>query len=101
MTTSFQDTQRSETAKLLEYGRSLFDLRRYKDAESTLRQALARDPQSWTGHYLLGSSLLAQADDRPEKAQEGLKEARRVIALRPDNEYGYFVLAWAHLCLGK
>jgi tetratricopeptide (TPR) repeat protein len=99
--TSFQDYQETAASRLLAYGQSLFDLRRYKDAESTLRQALARDPQSWVGHYFLGAALLAQSDGRPEKAREGLSEARRTIALRPDNETGYFLLSWAHLCLNK
>ncbi len=98
MPTSFQDSQKTESARLLEHGRMLFDLRRYPDSESTLRQALARDPQSWLGHYLLGSALLAQSDGKPEKVREGLSEARRAIALRPDNEDGYFLLSWAHLC---
>ncbi len=98
---TFQNTQRSESAKLLQYGQSLFDLRRYKDAESTLRQALAHDPQSFLGHYFLGCALLAQSDDKPEKAREGLSEAKRAIALRPDSEDGYFLLAWAHLCLAR
>ena len=99
--TNFQDSQRTETAKLLEYGQTLFDLRRYKDAEATLRQALARDPNSWLGHYFLGAALLAQSDDKPEQAQAGLKEAKRTIALRPDHATGYFLLSWAYLCLGK
>lgn len=91
-----------ETSKLLEYGRSLYDLRRYAEAEATIRKFLARDPQSWMGHYYLSASLLAQVDDdKPDKIDEGLKEAKKTIALRPDWEGGYFLLAWAHLCRRK
>lgn len=90
-----------ETGKLLEYGRSLYDLRRYAEAETTIRKFLARDPQSWLGHYYLSASLLAQSDDKSDKIDEGLKEAKKTIALRPDWEGGYFLLAWAHLCRRK
>ncbi len=77
------------TARLLEYGRSLYELRRYPEAEAQLRKYLARDPQSWAGHYYLGAAMLAQAGAKPEKIKDGLKEAQRTIALRPEGELGF------------
>jgi tetratricopeptide (TPR) repeat protein len=79
----------------------LYDLRRYAEAEATLRKFLARDPQNALGHYYLSAALLAQSDDKSEKIDEGLKEAKKTISLRPDWEGGYFLLAWAHLCRRK
>jgi tetratricopeptide (TPR) repeat protein len=101
MPPTFQDNQSIEAARMLAYGKSLYDLHRYKDAEANLRQCLARDPRNWSGHYYLGASLLAQSESRLEKARDGLKEAQRAVALQPDTAAGYFLLSWAHLCCGK
>jgi tetratricopeptide (TPR) repeat protein len=90
-----------EPSKLLNYGRSLYDLRRYADAEAALRGFVAYNPQNWMGHYYLGCSLLAQSDNQPDKIEEGLKEAQKTVTLCPDIENGYFLLTWAHLCRRK
>jgi tetratricopeptide (TPR) repeat protein len=94
---NFQEAHKNEVETLVEQGRLLLDLQRYADAEDNLRKALARDPQNPKGHSYLAVALLAQGDHKPEKLENGLREARRTITLHPDGVSGYFLLAWGQL----
>jgi hypothetical protein len=97
----FQESQKAGAEKLLERGRAAYDVHHYAEAESLLRQVLTREPQSWLGHYYLSAALLAQSDQKPEKARDGLAEAKRTVGLRPDSDIVHFLLGWAYLCLRK
>lgn len=87
-----------------EQGKVLYDLRRYPDAEKTLRQALSRDPNHWESHVYLSLALVRQstsAQPRPEKEKAALDEARRAVKLGPEREMSYFVLALAYFANRK
>jgi tetratricopeptide (TPR) repeat protein len=85
---------KDETARLLEYGRVLYSLKRYPDTEANARKLLARDPKNWKGHYYLSASLLYQYGG---KNAEAVSEAHKAIALSPESAECHFLLAWAHL----
>jgi tetratricopeptide (TPR) repeat protein len=76
----------------------LHDLRRYAEAELTLRKLLAGDPHNRRGHYYLASSLFYQGYP---KILEGIAEAQKTIALDPDHASGYFLLAWGYFLSHK
>ncbi len=85
-------------------GKALYELGRYPDAEKQLRQVLSREPGHWQAHAYLALSLLSQsssANPKPAKLSDGLQEARRAVAQKPDHEFPYFVLAWAYLANRK
>lgn len=79
---------------------ALYDLRRYAEAEGQFRKTLAYEPNHFGAHAFLAFSLLAQIQPGgtdPARLDEALREAKRAVALRPDNELGYTALAWCSL----
>ncbi len=74
----------------LSQARLLLETSRFNDAESTLRQILAVDPDNDTIHALLSLALLYQ--DINENA---LQEARAAVSLAPDIAYNHYVHALA------
>jgi tetratricopeptide (TPR) repeat protein len=66
----------------------LLQTRRYKDAESALRQALAAVPNDADAHSLLALSLYYQ-----DRNADALREARAAIGLAPDDGFAHYVRA--------
>ena len=64
-------------------GLALYHIKKYPDAEKTLRFALGLDPKLQAAHYNLGLVLLAEK--RPAEARESFLRARQ---LGPDNPFG-------------
>jgi tetratricopeptide (TPR) repeat protein len=86
--------------KTYQQGVTLFSLRRYPESENMLRQVLARDPRHGLAHAYLALSLLSQSTasaPQPGKLRDGLEEARRAVAAKPDDDFPFFALAWASL----
>ncbi len=74
--------------KHLAQAQLLLQTRRYKDAESALRQALAAAPNDAHAHALLALALYYQ-----DRNDEALRESRTAIGLAPDADYAYYVRA--------
>jgi len=74
----------------LSQARLLLETSRFNDAESTLRQILAVDPDNDTIHALLSLALLYQ-----DKNENALHEARTAVGLAPDIAYNHYVHALA------
>jgi len=74
--------------KHLAQAQLLLHTRRYKDAESALRQALAAAPNDAHAHALLALALYYQ-----DRNDEALRESRTAIGLAPDADYGHYVRA--------
>ncbi len=74
----------------------LLQTRRYKDAESALRQALAAAPNDADAHALLALALYYQ-----DRNEEALRESRTAIGLAPDSDYGHYVRALILLDQGR
>ncbi|MBN1889701.1 MAG: tetratricopeptide repeat protein [Thermoflexales bacterium] len=72
----------------LTYARLLLQTRRYKEAETALREALAGDPADADAH-----ALLALAIYRQDRYPEALQEARAAVGLAPDDAYNHYVVA--------
>jgi Tfp pilus assembly protein PilF len=64
-------------------GLALYHLKRYPEAESSLRFALSLDPQMQAAHYNLGLVLVAER--RSEEARASFRRARQ---LAPDTPFG-------------
>ena len=64
-------------------GLALYHLRRYPEAESSLRFALSLDPQMQAAYYNLG--LVLVAENRSEEAKAAFRQARR---LDPNTPFG-------------
>jgi len=74
--------------KHLTQAQHLLHTRRYKDAESTLRQALAAAPNDAAAHALLALALYYQ-----ERNTDALRESRIAIGLAPDDAFAHYVRA--------
>ncbi len=74
--------------KHLTQAQLLIRTRRYKDAESALRQALAAAPNDAHAHALLAMALYYQ-----DRNDEALRESRTAIGLAPDADYAHYVRA--------
>jgi tetratricopeptide (TPR) repeat protein len=74
----------------------LLHTKRFKDAETTLREALVADPDSAYAHGLL-SFTLYQLD----RNVEALREAEAAIALAPNDASNYYYQALALLALQR
>src|SRR5580765_2731980 len=68
-------------------GLALYNLRRYPEAESSLRFALSLDPQMQAAYYNLG--LVLVAENRSEEAKAAFRQVRR---LAPDTPFGQAAL---------
>ena len=68
-------------------GLALYHLKRYPEAESSLRFALSLDPKLQAGYYNLGLVLTAQ--NRPQEAKAAFRQARE---LAPDTPFGQAAL---------
>jgi tetratricopeptide (TPR) repeat protein len=91
---------KSQADQHYQQGWTLYDLRRYSEAESAFRGAVAYNPQHAAGHSALALSLIAQSNrvsPKPEKVEEGIREARKGITLAPEDDFAYRVLVWACL----
>jgi tetratricopeptide (TPR) repeat protein len=64
-------------------GVALFNLKRYPQAEASLRFALSLEPDMIGAHYNLGLVLLAQ-----NRAEEARAAFRRAKELSPDSQFG-------------
>jgi Tfp pilus assembly protein PilF len=64
-------------------GLALYHLKRYPEAESSLRFALSLDPQMQAAYYNLG--LVLVAEKRPDEARAAFRRARQ---LAPDSPFG-------------
>jgi Tfp pilus assembly protein PilF len=64
-------------------GLALYHLKRYPEAESSLRFALSLDPKMQAAYYNLG--LVLVAEQRPEEARAAFRRARQ---LAPDSPFG-------------
>lgn len=69
-------------------GQEALALRRYSDAETAYREAIARDPQDWRSLTGLGRALLVQK--RNDEAETRLRDSLRIAPEEPE----------AHLYLG-
>lgn len=65
-------------------GVALFNLKRYAEAEASLRFALSLEPQMIGAHYNLGLVLLAA--NRADEARAAFRRARE---LAPDSQFGH------------
>ena len=68
-------------------GLALYHLRRYPEAESSLRFALSLDPQMQAAYYNLG--LVLVAENRSEEAKAAFRQVRR---LDPNTPFGQAAL---------
>jgi len=68
-------------------GLALYHLKRYPEAESSLRFALSLDPKLQAGYYNLG--LVLMAEKRPQEARAAFRRARE---LAPDSPFGQAAL---------
>jgi tetratricopeptide (TPR) repeat protein len=66
--------------------------RKYADAESLARQAVALDESSWNGHFELARALVGM-----RKGDQAEASALRATQLKPDNAPAHLVLANAHM----
>jgi len=64
-------------------GLALYHLKRYPEAESSLRFALSLDPQMQAAYYNLGLVLVAE-----NRKDEALAVFRRALTLAPDTPFG-------------
>jgi Tfp pilus assembly protein PilF len=64
-------------------GLALYHLKRYPEAESSLRFALSLDPKLQAGYYNLG--LVLMAENRPQEARAAFRQARE---LAPETPFG-------------
>jgi Flp pilus assembly protein TadD len=64
-------------------GLALFHLKRYPEAESSLRFALTLDPKMQAAYYNLG--LVLAAENRRDEARAAFRRARQ---LGPENPFG-------------
>jgi tetratricopeptide (TPR) repeat protein len=80
----------------LTYARLLLQTRRYKEAETALREALAGDPADADAHVLLALTIYHQ-----ERYPEALQEARSAVGLAPDDAYNHYVVALILLAQGQ
>src|SRR5919108_4989645 len=64
-------------------GLALYHLKRYPEAESSLRFALSLDPKMQAAYYNLG--LVLVAENRPDEARAAFRRARQ---LAPDTPFG-------------
>lgn len=64
-------------------GLALYHLKRYPEAESSLRFALTLDPKLQAGYYNLG--LVLMAENRPQEARAAFRQARE---LGPESPFG-------------
>ncbi|WP_022798501.1 ATP-binding protein [Thermus islandicus] len=78
------------------YGRLLYHLRRYGEAEEVYRRVLAQDPGNLDARWGLAEVLLALG-----RAKEAELLARQVLAVRPDYPLARFTLAKALLEEGR
>jgi tetratricopeptide (TPR) repeat protein len=78
-------------AHCLRLGELCFGERRFAEAESWLRQAVARDPASAAAHRALGNTLRMRDD--AAGAEAALREC---IRLAPDDPQGYVALAFLY-----
>ena len=94
-----------QTAEALyERALALYDLRKYSEAESMLRKALAYEPGHSGAHAFLAFALLAQYSPgvaSPNRLEEALRESKRAISLQPDSGLGYSALGWSSLALRR
>ncbi len=72
----------SNVAALEEIADNELSLERYPRAEVAASQAVALDPSSYTGHYILG--FLRSREGKWEEALKRLKEANRLKANNPE-----------------
>ena len=68
-------------------GLALYNLRRYPEAESSLRFALSLDPQMQAAYYNLG--LVLVAENRSEEAKAAFRQVRQ---LDPNTAFGQAAL---------
>ena len=71
-------------------GMALYNLKRYREAETALRYAISLNPELQAAYYHLGLVLIGE--DRKEEAKAVFREARK---LGPDSPFGQ--AAAAHL----
>ncbi|MBI5961169.1 MAG: tetratricopeptide repeat protein [Chloroflexi bacterium] len=72
------------------YSLLLLNQKRFREAEESLRQVLAQDPQDALAHALLSSALSGQ-----DKYVEALSEAQQAIRLAPNVAHSHYTLALA------
>jgi len=78
------------------YGRLLYHMGRYAEAEESYRQVLAQDPGNLDARWGLAEVVLALG-----RAKEAEVLARQVLAVAPDYPLGRFTLAKALLEQGR
>lgn len=85
-----------ETQRALGRIQFLLDAKRYADAESALREALAAAPEDGQLHALLALALYHQDRDA-----DALREAEAAIGLTPDLSFAHYMRALAFLALDR
>jgi tetratricopeptide (TPR) repeat protein len=76
---------------LLAMGAILDDREQFAEAEALTRKGLDLDPDSWTGHYYLGTALFGL--NRPEEAELSV---RKSLHQNPNFPEAYLLLADIH-----
>lgn len=80
----------------VELGRTYFEAKQYKSAESTLREAILLAPERGSGYYWLGLTL-----QRLGFIQEGLEELYKSVHLDPKNPWARIDLASTLALMGE
>lgn len=86
----------SNVSALEEVADNELSLERYDRAEVAARQAIALDPASYTGHYIMG--FIRSQESRWEDALHALREANR---LKPNNPEILRCLGWVLFNIGQ
>lgn len=75
---------------LLERAQLLLEQKRYKDAETHIKQALEQDPDN---DYILG--LLGRCYINNKRYDEGIEIIQRAIAIDPNDSFHFYMLGFA------
>ncbi|MGW6389855.1 tetratricopeptide repeat protein [Streptomyces sp. NPDC055103] len=72
----------------------LLGLKRFPEAETTARRAVALAPQYWGSHYALGTALAEHAEHArtPGRRVEAYEAARAAVALGPEEDAAHFLV---------
>lgn len=88
--------QRGSAPTLVFRGQRALESGDLSAAESLLRQAVSRDPDSAEAHFYLGVALSAQ-----ERVTEAIHAYQNALRLEPDLAEAHWNLALAHVALGR
>ncbi|WP_411073519.1 tetratricopeptide repeat protein [Streptomyces sp. cmx-4-7] len=72
----------------------LLSQKRYQEAESTARHAVALAPQYWGAHYALGTALAEHGEHArtPARTVEAYEAARTAVHLAPEEDAAHFLV---------